>query len=66
MRRLTPHLCNLLSANQFFDRLTGRCPVPRGLLQKAGENINSLFPVFRAEHDAMPAHPIGCVTDEQP
>ena len=23
MRRLTPHLCNLLSANQFFDTLTG-------------------------------------------
>ena len=24
MRRLTPHLCNLLSANQFFDTLKRR------------------------------------------
>ena len=30
MRRLTPHLCNLLSANQFFDTLPGPADIPQG------------------------------------
>ena len=32
MRRITPHLCNLLSANQFFDTL----PPPRRNNRRGG------------------------------
>ena len=31
MRRLTPHLCSLPSANQFFDTLTAGRSFPPGL-----------------------------------
>ena len=41
MRRITPHLCNLLSANQFFDTL--KVPAFCGMPALFCENLTLLW-----------------------
>ena len=55
MRRLTPHLCNLLSANQFFDTLkrpsrftAGRAFLPEQRYSAAGASPSAFFLPFLA------------------
>ena len=55
MRRLTPHLVNLLSANQFFDTLTPApsvVPAGRGFSDPGQRKGAGLKIVDRGERDA--------------